>query len=203
MPKVISPHERKRTKEAIIKHTNLLILKKKGIKDITVDEIIRAVGIGKSSFYSYFKSKEECIFEVIENDYVETMKKAEEVAAIDMPLKEKIIKYFHDFYLPTDSISYYISPVEMEALFRKLPPTYAQREKRITEGAIGDIAEMMHFSEAQAETVSVLFNCVDFVATMGSVSVAARDAALDFLIIAIADYLEKNHDPHDYGRLEH
>lgn len=198
MPKIISEHERQQTKIAIVQQAIKLIQAKNGIRDITVDDIVRAVGIGKSSFYSYFKSKEECLFEVIENDYIDTMKKAEEIAKVDMPLKEKIVAYFYDFYLSYDSISNYISPAELQVLFRKLPPEYSQRIKRITEDAINDIANMMHFGKAQAETASALFNCVDFVATMGEISDDARKAALDFLISAIGEYLEQNHDVHDY-----
>ena len=198
MPKIISPHERQQTKSAIIQETIQLIQSKNGIKDITVEDIIRAVGIGKSSFYAYFKSKEECLFEVIEWDYFDTMEKAAEIAKVDMPIKEKITKYFRDFYLPCDSISNYISPIELQVLFRKLPPTYAERIKSITEDAISDLASMMHFSKTQAETASALFNCVDYVATMGTISDTARDTAVDFLISAIGEYLEKNHTSHDY-----
>jgi len=198
MPKIISEHERLQTKTAIIQQTIQLIQAKNGIKDITVDDIVRAVGIGKSSFYTYFKSKEECLFEVIECDYIDTMKKAEEIAKVDMPLKEKITKYFRDFYLPSDSISNYISPTELQVLFRKLPLEYDKRIKGITEGALDDLASIMHFSKSQAETASALFNCVDFVATMDTISDDARNAALDFLISAIGEYLEQNHEAHDY-----
>ena len=198
MPKIISEYERQQTKIAITQQTMQLIQAKNGIRDITVDDIVRAVGIGKSSFYSYFKSKEECLFEVIERDYVDTMKKAEEIAKVDMPLKKKIIKYFYDFYLMHDSISNYVSPPELQVLFRKLPPEYSERIKRITDDAIDDIAAMMHFSKTHAETASALFNCVDFVATMDSISDDARKAALDFLISAIGEYLEQNHESHDY-----
>jgi len=198
MPKIISEYERQQTKTAIIQQTIQLIQAKNGIKDITIDDIVRAVGIGKSSFYSYFKSKEECLFEVIECDYIDTMKKAEEIAKVDMPLKKKIVTYFYDFYLSHDSISNYISPSELQVLFRKLPPEYRTRIKRITDDAIDDLAAMMHFSKNQAETAIALFNCVDFVATMDTISDDARNAALDFLISAIGEYLEQNHESHDY-----
>ena len=51
---------------AIIKHTKQLILQKRGVRDITVDDIVRSVGLGNGSFYSYFKSKEECMYRVLE-----------------------------------------------------------------------------------------------------------------------------------------
>ena len=198
MPKIISEYERDQTKKAIVNHTQQLIQAKKGIRDITVDDIIRSVGIGKSSFYSYFKSKEECIFEVIELDQIDTLKKAEEIAKVNMPFKEKIIKFIRDIYLPKDAINNYISPTEMDVLFRKLPPEYSERKKEISEGAVVDVARLMHFSETQAQTTNALFLSMDYVASMNAISEDAREAALDVLILAIAEYLEQNHDSHDY-----
>ena len=52
MPKIVSEKERKLIQEAIYEKTVRLI-KDKGIRAVTVEDIVTAVGIGKGSFYTY------------------------------------------------------------------------------------------------------------------------------------------------------
>lgn len=42
------------------------IILDKGIQNLTISAIARAAGIGKGTFYEYFKSKEELLFELVE-----------------------------------------------------------------------------------------------------------------------------------------
>jgi hypothetical protein len=44
----------------------------------------------------------------------------------------------------------------------------------------------------------ILFRCLEYVAALDSVATAARETAIDCLILAITDYFEQNHEPHDY-----
>ena len=192
MPKIISEYERKRTKEAIIRHTKQLIIEKKGIRDITVDDIIRSVGLGKSSFYSYFKSKEECIYQVLENALADAIRQFECIKSEQLSTKDKIIKFVREVYLAPDRVDYYFNTSDVEALFRKLPPEYSAKEQEIIgSGLISEIMELGNLSRVQAETFYTLLECVEFVSTHKSISEQAREKSLNILILSLADYIDQ------------
>lgn len=43
------------------------LFRKNGYKDTKVEDITRKLGISKGSFYTYFKTKEELLYELLEN----------------------------------------------------------------------------------------------------------------------------------------
>ena len=122
MPKIISDYERDRTQEAIIKHTKQLIIAKRGIKNVTVDDIVRSVGMGKGSFYSYFKSKEECLYQVLETAMTDIYKQVDRIKKEKLSTQGKAEKYLRDVFLAEDRVEFYFNTSDVEALFRKLPP---------------------------------------------------------------------------------
>jgi len=192
MPKIISDYERKRTQEAIIRHTKQLIIAKKGIKDITVDDIVRSVGMGKGSFYSYFKSKEECLYHVVESTVYDVYVQIELIKQENLPTKEKAIKFLQKVYLADDRVGFYINTTDIEALFRKLPPEYADLEQKfIGEGLIADIMGFMDLSKAQAEAFFTLLQCIEFV-FLSDVSNDAKQEVIDSLVKTISEYVEKH-----------
>ena len=192
MPKLITEHEREETKKAIIKNTRILIQTQKGIKNITVDDIIKSVGMGKSSFYSYFNSKEECIYEVIVKSQIELLNKFETIMLTNQPRKEKIISFLLDVYLAEDSISNFISSNDMEFLLRKLPPEYSARAEEISDSIMTNTMKLLNIGALQTETITVLLDCIDRVVTYIGISKQAREEALNTLILSITEYVDKN-----------
>ena len=67
---MIKEHIIKKQKSAKLKITNIAadIFSISGFKKATMDDIARAAGIGKSSIYYYFKSKEEVFEAVVKNE---------------------------------------------------------------------------------------------------------------------------------------
>jgi len=192
MPKIISDDERERTRKAIIKHTKQLIITKQEIKDVTVDDIVRSAGLGKGSFYSYFKSKEECLYQVLETALTDVYQQVELIKKEKLSTKEKTIKFVREVYLAEYRVDYYFNTTDIEALFRKLPPEYSEMEKRfIGDGLITDIMEVLNIGKAQAETFYTLLECIEFAANR-QISDAAKEEALNTLILALAEYTEKH-----------
>ena len=70
------------------------LMQKKDTRSISVSEIAKEAGIGKGSFYYYFKSKEEIVDAVIERSYSDAIQKAKELVqdpALDAQTKMEII----------------------------------------------------------------------------------------------------------------
>lgn len=64
MPKIISEAEKQLTQDSIYE-AGIALIRKKGMKHVTVDDIVNAVGIGKGSFYSYYPSIEELLYNIM------------------------------------------------------------------------------------------------------------------------------------------
>jgi len=191
-PKIVSEYERIQTRQAIIAHTKKLISFKRGIKKITVDDIIQSVGIGKGSFYSYFPSKEACIYEVIEQAYETDLTQFKVIMDEELSLKEKIEKFLWDVFLAEDGIDRYMSANDFEMILRKLPPEYSVRDESATEAVIMGMMELLDLERIQLESLAAFLDCISFVATQTGISKEAKDETLGVLVQTVAEYVEKN-----------
>ena len=192
MPKIISDYERKRTQEAIIRHTKQLIIAKKGAKDVTVDDIVSSVGLAKGSFYSYFRSKEECLYQVIETALADVYRQVELIKEEKLSTKEKAVKFVREVYLAEDRVTYYFTTTDIEVLFRKLPPEYSEGEQNfIGAGLIANIMRLVDIDKNQAETFYMLLECIEFASAKCTSSKQAKEEALNVLILSLAEYVGK------------
>lgn len=132
MPKIVSEEERKLTQEAIYEKTVRLI-KDKGIRTVTIDDIVTAVGIGKGSFYTYYPSKEACLFEVIKRCEKEAFSRMEKMLSSGYSDREKIIQLLKEIFVSRDSLVTSINQLDVEVLLRKLPPEYRVEENEKSE----------------------------------------------------------------------
>jgi AcrR family transcriptional regulator len=188
MPKIISDHERKRTQEAITKHTKMLVLEKRGVRDITIDDIVRSVGLGKGSFYTYFKSKEECLYQVLATAVTDVYEQIALIKSEKLSTKEKAAKFVREVYLSKERVDYYFTTTDIEALFRKLPPEYGEKEHDfIGAGLTTKIMKVMDIDRTQAEVFYTLLECIEFAANR-TISEQAKAEAIDALVQLFAEY---------------
>lgn len=188
MPKIVSEEEREKVREAIYQKT-ILLIRQKGIRGITVDDIAHAVGISKGAFYHYYPSKEAGIYEVIRRSEAELFGSMEETMS-QMPIeKNQIQKFFHEIFLAPESIILYLSPIDVEVLLRKLPQEYRDREDEKITDYFQRCLNLLKLNENQMEVVALLTDCLGIIATKGAFSQKSTQKALDVLIDAISDYL--------------
>jgi len=193
MPKAISDYEREQVKQSIIKHTHQLILERQGIKNITVDDIIHSAKMGKSTFYAIYKSKEACFVDVLENQLMDAIRKADALVKEDIPNKEKVTRFFYEVYLAKDSIISFINPTVVEVVFRKLPQEYSDKKQQLLGGSVINYAiQEFRYDEVQAEAFNVLFYCIDQVVMDGLITERAREKALNYLVQMMVSFIEEN-----------
>lgn len=188
MPKIVTDEERALIKEAIYSKT-IQLIKKKGIKAVTVDDIVQAVGIGKGSFYSYYSSREACLFEVIKRSEREVFSRMEEMMVSIHSDKERVIKLLKEIVVSQDSLFSSINTFDVEVLLRKLPAEYRMAENEKVENNFQKALQLLNLNEQSMEVVALLMDCLSYAASNPSYSQNGIKKSLDILINAIGDFI--------------
>lgn len=125
MPKSYSEQEREYIRKRL-KDKAAKCLATYGVRRTTVDEIVKRTNIAKGTFYLFYQSKEQLLFEVIleQHDLIERSL-YEEIKDIDIsaPLAEQLTEIILHFYklageMPVLKL---LNSGEIELLARKLP----------------------------------------------------------------------------------
>lgn len=124
MPKTYSEEERNEIQNAL-RQTAFSLVKEKGIKKTTVDELVEAVHIPKGTFYLFYASKEMLLYDAIMQKHDEMH---ERMSSLFLKKKDTFTTdTFTDFLLQAflEGFSLGIIPLllngELEILLRKLP----------------------------------------------------------------------------------
>lgn len=191
MPKIVTEHEKDMVREAMFTK-GIELIRKKGVKRITVEDITVATHIGKGSFYSYYNSKEELLYSIIKKSESRMFERVEAVLSENTNLKERLVKALKEIYLAADSIVLYVSPSDIELLLRKLPAEVADREASKSNDYFSRTLSLCGIDESRCEmdVLAYLMNALHFVgSTDMSFGERGREKALDILVHAIADYM--------------
>ena len=191
MPKIISEEEKRLTKQAL-QQASIALIKSKGLRRVTVSDITKAVGMAKGSFYSYFHTKEELLYEAIK---ISERKGFETVMNLGFDagdFREHIERALFDIYLAPDSLALYLPPEDMEHLLRKLPAELREQEHVKTQNNLARAGELFGLPEEDWGTLAYLMDALQELASSeqdyGSRN---RQQGLEILVRAIADFLNE------------
>lgn len=132
MPKIYSEEKRQEIKEKLIE-AGLELIKQKGMRKTSVEEITKKVGIAQGTFYNFFKSKEILIYE-ISSTYKERINhKMEEIVKQKGHLDRKDLReLYHDMiFKDEDNVYRFLTREDVQILLTRLPSDYFSK--------IGDI----------------------------------------------------------------
>jgi TetR/AcrR family transcriptional regulator, cholesterol catabolism regulator len=119
MPKGIplTPEEQAHRRREIFDTTLNLILAK-GFQETSMREIAEAAGMGKSSLYDYFKTKDEILVFVLEEETQMLTDKAREIAALDLPPDQRLrqVMAMHMAFMQENANLFAILTVEAQRL---------------------------------------------------------------------------------------
>jgi len=111
-PKMISEIEKRATKELMF-NKGLELIKKNGFSNMSVSKITGGVGLGKSTFYNYFDSKEIFVLEMIEYGHVKFWKEVEKLKNDNGIISvENMKRILNSIVFNEDSIYQYLSTEE-------------------------------------------------------------------------------------------
>lgn len=107
------------TRELIIQNSFILFIKN-GIKEVSINEIIRSCNLSKGAFYHYFESKEQVYMEVLNRFFFSYFKKQNVYYSVDLPLKEKLERFERSFLVPYKEIAGLLKADQLTTYFRFL-----------------------------------------------------------------------------------
>lgn len=107
------------TRELIIQNSFILFIKN-GIKEVSINEIIRSCNLSKGAFYHYFESKEQVYMEVLNRFFFSYFKKQNVYYSVDIPLKEKLERFERSFLVPYKEIAGLLKADQLTTYFRFL-----------------------------------------------------------------------------------
>ena len=119
MPKGIPlTEEAQKQRRKEIFNASLDLILKKGFTETSMREIAAAAGIGKSTLYDYYKSKDEILVSYYQNELRRIMKRAQKINKQDLSNKEKLtrIMYMHLEYLLENKKSFWRLSMESQRL---------------------------------------------------------------------------------------
>lgn len=191
MPKFFSEHERTVIRDTMLE-VGAELMKSKGIKRVSVEEVAKSVNIAKGTFYSFYQSREELLWDMIQSEKQKVVDRISEIAAQNADLKTRAGKIIREIYIKEDSIVFCLSERDITSIKRKLPPEalHLSEEHPIDiNRAILNACSV----DASSENVEILTGILDTLkfACTNQVyeSAAARQTVLDILERAIVDFL--------------
>lgn len=121
MPKTFSEHERAVIKESML-DVGASLMREKGIRRVSVEDIAKRVNIATGSFYSFYSSKEELLWDIIKREERQMVEQFLLIASLDLDTKTKLRKMYYDVYLREGSIVYFLSQEDVDYIVRKISP---------------------------------------------------------------------------------
>lgn len=128
-----------------------------GFRETTMQEIARAAGMGKSTLYDYFKTKDEILISFVEDAVYDLTGRAEQIARQDLPADEKLhqVLQAHLAYLMANKefyikLTFEVQRLALESQRRIQVQRYAYQdlickliEDAITEGRFRPVSPLL------------------------------------------------------------
>lgn len=191
MPRTFSEQEREVIKKSMLK-VGAALLRKKGLRQISVEDITKGANIAKGSFYSFYNSREELFWDIIKMEETQLIDRILSIAVQDLDIKTKVRRIFYDVYLKEDSIVFYLPPKDIEYVTRKLPQELLLSNMENSNDFNQRILSIFQLDESEG-CVEILRTMEDALLFVASSKIpqtkTTRNKVLSILVEALADYL--------------
>lgn len=120
-------------RDLIIQNSFILFLKN-GIKEVSINEIIKNCNLSKGAFYHYFESKEKVYMEVLDRFFFSYFKKQKVYYLAEIPFTDKLERFEKSFLDPYQELADLLNADLLTAYFRFLfqaASTYDDVRQRI------------------------------------------------------------------------
>lgn len=135
-----------------------------GLKKVTIDELVKAVGIAKASFYVFYPSKEYLYMDIVQEIQSKIFMDCESLLKSSSGLKnkERVLQLFAFLY---QSMSQYpiltqINTETVEYLKRKLPLDIAEHYEQSNFNVVRNLYQHGIAFKCSAEIASITFQAV-------------------------------------------
>lgn len=149
MPKSFSEQERKIIRQSMIDITSSL-MKTKGIRQITVDEITRGANISKGSFYSFYNAREELFWDIIKTQERELIDEIIDISKQEGDIRTKIRHILYDVFLRKSWLIYFLPESDFQYITRKLPPELLEADREQAFASVRTILSLSRLEDSPA-----------------------------------------------------
>ncbi|KLU60993.1 HTH-type transcriptional repressor KstR2 [Peptococcaceae bacterium CEB3] len=210
MPKGFNEKEKQEIKQALVEKGKILF-SMYGLKKTSVEDITKAVGIAQGSFYSFYGSKEELYFTIIESE--ENLLREQLVTEMDKrpenpkeAIKMLLLRSF-ELIEKSPIIKRLYAENEMETLIRKLPENVIRAHLNKDSSAIASVLQKWQdaglLQDWNPEVLMGVFRALFFMTLhKNEIGESVFDEALLFLIDATAKKLVEKNDMRKRGPYE-
>lgn len=149
MPKSFSEQERKIIRQSMIDITASL-MKTKGIRQITVDEITRGANISKGSFYSFYNAREELFWDIIKTQERDLIEEIIDISKQEGDIRTKIRHILYDVFLRKNWLIYFLPESDFQYITRKLPPELLEADREQAFASVRTILSLSRLEDSPA-----------------------------------------------------
>lgn len=149
MPKSFSEQERKIIRQSMIDITASL-MKTKGIRQITVDEITRGANISKGSFYSFYNAREELFWDIIKTQERDLIEEIIDISKQEGEIRTKIRHILYDVFLRKNWLIYFLPESDFQYITRKLPPELLEADREQAFASVRTILSLSRLEDSPA-----------------------------------------------------
>jgi len=191
MPKIIT-EENKEMIRKIMYRKGVLLIREKGIRKITVEDITGSTGIAKGSFYRYYTSKEEFLYEVLKKNEKENFERLLSIEISKKDFRSQILDMFKTVFLSDECLFLYTQPSDLEYLLCRLPEEKRVLEERKSKDNFVAITSFLKLdaSEENYGALSYLMDGLQFmIKSSTGYGQKGKNKAVDILVNTIADFI--------------
>lgn len=181
MPKSFPDHERAAIDRALRQAADAS-LRRSGVRGTTVDQLVAAAGISKGAFYTFYRSREALLWEVVKEEERRLIDAIVAIASGPGPIEDRLRAAFQEHLLAVDGLASLLTEENLALLTRKLPPEVLATD---SEAGTQTLAELLRaFSlDDSAESISLLHAMVQTLRFVAS-GAASGDARITGRILA-------------------
>ena len=191
MPKAFSEQERQIVGEALRQAGGDLI-RRKGLRHVTVEDVTKAARIAKGSFYAFYPSRETLFWDIIKKEEMQLLDQISSVAAEKVDTRAKLHKIFYECFLQENSLAFYLTQEDQDYLIRKLLPELIRDDQKSGQAMIQSILDLckLDASQESIEMILLMIHSLQYVAsTELSRSSSVRSTMLRLMAESFTDHL--------------
>ena len=191
-PRALTEQEKDLQQQRICKSAKELVLLY-GVKKVSVDDIIRAAGVGKATFYGYFASKEALLLQLVWDIYQGFVGQTREMILGSTPdtLRQNVAAFLHSLIRDREKVFFFQNHQELSDLIAAAPPSelrdFSQMEYRAFEGLIALAG--LDTAAVKPDVVHNYVHSMYFSASDGSMMPAHLEETIDAMMNGLLSYL--------------
>lgn len=131
MPVIFDDEKRMNIRNSLLKN-GFELIKKYGMRKTSVEEIAKSCGIAKGTFYNFFKSKEEFVFEIIQNKRNKAKEYFKSLVDKNGYMDKKEVRQYLEYIVnPDNNLYLYLTAEDLAVLHARLPKGIIPKDEEV------------------------------------------------------------------------